>query len=101
MPFCTYCGQSFTRDEHLERHILTRETFHSLSVSVHQGDANYDGAFRHKCQTIQMLDMSYELREKARRSLSLTMILANLAFTGTCYNAIMSFTARMQIKSLS
>lgn len=26
MPFCTYCGQSFTRDEHLERHILTRES---------------------------------------------------------------------------
>ena len=24
MVFCTYCGQSFTRDEHLERHILTR-----------------------------------------------------------------------------
>ncbi|RMY63141.1 hypothetical protein D0865_00061 [Hortaea werneckii] len=23
MVFCTYCGQSFTRDEHLERHILT------------------------------------------------------------------------------
>lgn len=26
MVFCTYCGQSFTRDEHLERHILTRES---------------------------------------------------------------------------
>ncbi|KAF2838516.1 transcription factor Cmr1 [Patellaria atrata CBS 101060] len=24
MVFCTYCGQSFTRDEHLERHILTQ-----------------------------------------------------------------------------
>jgi uncharacterized Zn-finger protein len=24
MVFCTYCGHSFTRDEHLERHILTR-----------------------------------------------------------------------------
>jgi hypothetical protein len=29
MVFCTYCGQSFTRDEHLERHILTRK-LHSL-----------------------------------------------------------------------
>ncbi|KAF1920324.1 hypothetical protein BDU57DRAFT_552744 [Ampelomyces quisqualis] len=28
MVFCTYCGQSFTRDEHLERHILTRELPH-------------------------------------------------------------------------
>lgn len=27
MVFCTYCGQSFTRDEHLERHILTRTLF--------------------------------------------------------------------------
>lgn len=26
MVFCTYCGQSFTRDEHLERHILTRKS---------------------------------------------------------------------------
>lgn len=26
MVFCTYCGQSFTRDEHLERHILTRSS---------------------------------------------------------------------------
>ncbi|KAF2481810.1 hypothetical protein BDY17DRAFT_253061 [Neohortaea acidophila] len=26
MVFCTYCGQSFTRDEHLERHILTLDT---------------------------------------------------------------------------
>lgn len=30
MVFCTYCGQSFTRDEHLERHILTRKSFFVL-----------------------------------------------------------------------
>jgi hypothetical protein len=30
MVFCTYCGQSFTRDEHLERHILTRESLPSI-----------------------------------------------------------------------
>jgi hypothetical protein len=36
MVFCTYCGQSFTRDEHLERHILTRE--YLLLFNSHTSD---------------------------------------------------------------
>ena len=25
--YCTYCGQEFSRAEHLERHVLTRKSY--------------------------------------------------------------------------
>lgn len=32
MIFCTYCGKSFTRKEHLERHIPSRKCYRLLSA---------------------------------------------------------------------
>lgn len=32
MVFCAYCGKSFTRKEHLERHIPSRETPYAILV---------------------------------------------------------------------
>jgi hypothetical protein len=63
MVFCTYCGQSFTRDEHLERHILTRKYCSQewLSNAMTAADASP----RHKCEAIQMFYLPYVVREKA------------------------------------
>lgn len=65
MVFCTYCGQSFTRDEHLERHILTRKCTTMPVVSTLQV-TNLLPLHRHKCKTFQMLHLSYELCSPVR-----------------------------------
>ncbi|KAK8156443.1 hypothetical protein BKA80DRAFT_281549 [Phyllosticta citrichinensis] len=57
MVFCTYCGQSFTRDEHLERHILTR----ALAFLLFPTPANLFLA-RHQREALQMLHLPHVLR---------------------------------------
>ncbi|KIW00886.1 uncharacterized protein PV09_07639 [Verruconis gallopava] len=48
MVFCTYCGQSFTRDEHLERHILTHTNVKPFKcVTCHMSFARRDLLQRH------------------------------------------------------
>lgn len=39
MVFCAYCGKSFTRKEHLERHIPSRESPSSSSRVVYMREA--------------------------------------------------------------
>lgn len=66
MVFCTYCGQSFTRDEHLERHILTREgNFFYVATCVH---CMLTLRTRYQCQAVQMFHLSYELRQAVGES---------------------------------
>ncbi|KAF2857811.1 hypothetical protein K470DRAFT_252588 [Piedraia hortae CBS 480.64] len=46
--FCTYCGQSFTRDEHLERHILTHTNVKPFKcVTCHMSFSRRDLLKRH------------------------------------------------------
>ena len=65
MVFCTYCGQAFTRDEHLERHILTRESDENLSrvdrwsssllefrANARNGQANCSNLSRYQCEAL-------------------------------------------------
>ncbi|KAF2429557.1 transcription factor Cmr1 [Tothia fuscella] len=48
MVFCTYCGQSFTRDEHLERHILTHTNVKPFKCfTCHMSFARRDLLQRH------------------------------------------------------
>ncbi|KAH7339206.1 hypothetical protein BKA66DRAFT_555225 [Pyrenochaeta sp. MPI-SDFR-AT-0127] len=48
MAFCTYCGQSFTRDEHLERHILTHTNVKPFKCfTCHMSFARKDILQRH------------------------------------------------------
>ncbi|KAF2667195.1 hypothetical protein BT63DRAFT_375638 [Microthyrium microscopicum] len=48
MVFCTYCGQSFTRDEHLERHILTHTNIKPFKCfTCHMSFARRDLLQRH------------------------------------------------------
>lgn len=62
MVFCTYCGNSFTREEHLERHILTRE-----QLMVIFGLSLTD--FRYQYQTVQMLHVSHVVRSSVSNSM--------------------------------
>ena len=48
MVFCTYCGNSFTRDEHLERHILTHTNVKPFKCyTCHMSFARRDLLQRH------------------------------------------------------
>lgn len=48
MVFCTYCGQSFTRDEHLERHILIHTSVRPFKcITCHMSFARRDLLQRH------------------------------------------------------
>ncbi|KAF2459423.1 hypothetical protein BDY21DRAFT_282165 [Lineolata rhizophorae] len=48
MVFCTYCGQRFTRDEHLERHILTHTNVKPFKCfTCHMSFARRDLLQRH------------------------------------------------------
>ncbi|KAH5008033.1 hypothetical protein HBI74_211040 [Parastagonospora nodorum] len=48
MVFCTYCGSSFTRDEHLERHILTHTNIKPFKCyTCHMSFARRDLLQRH------------------------------------------------------
>lgn len=48
MVFCTYCGHSFTRDEHLERHILTHTNVKPFKCfTCHMSFARRDLLQRH------------------------------------------------------
>ncbi|KAK4889904.1 hypothetical protein LTR27_011327 [Elasticomyces elasticus] len=48
MVFCTYCGQAFTRDEHLERHILTHTNVKPFKCfTCHMSFARRDLLQRH------------------------------------------------------
>lgn len=38
MVFCAYCGKSFTRKEHLERHIPSRKQRHALQSTAMRFD---------------------------------------------------------------
>jgi len=54
MVFCTYCGHSFTRDEHLERHILTRKSSSTDTLSP-----LLINHIRHQCQAFQVLHLPH------------------------------------------
>ena len=57
MVFCTYCGHSFTRDEHLERHILTR-----MQLSARRPESLSADPDRHKRKTFQVFHLPYVVR---------------------------------------
>ena len=66
MVFCTYCGQSFTRDEHLERHILTRR-LPSPVQCCNLTRLTADVVARYQCQAVQMLHLPHVVRETVSR----------------------------------
>src|SRR5690242_10501160 len=53
MVFCTYCGRSFARNEHLERHVLTRRLVPVPSLL----QKLIFGACRHQSETVQVCDL--------------------------------------------
>ncbi|WPG97328.1 Hypothetical protein R9X50_00010200 [Acrodontium crateriforme] len=60
MVFCTYCGQSFTRDEHLERHILTHTNVKPFKCfTCHMSFARRDLLQRH--YTVHGRDQNQEI----------------------------------------
>ena len=65
MVFCTHCGQSFTRDEHLERHIVTRTSIFDNITNNHQADRTW----RYQCEALQMFYLSHVLCQKVRSTM--------------------------------
>ncbi|KAI4794743.1 transcription factor Bmr1, partial [Aureobasidium sp. EXF-8845] len=60
MVFCTYCGHSFTRDEHLERHILTHTNVKPFKCfTCHMSFARRDLLQRH--YTVHGRDQNQEI----------------------------------------
>lgn len=69
MVFCTYCGQSFTRDEHLERHILTRTCLSPPLPAKHSSVIHrLTIPNRYQCQTVQMLYLPHVLCKEVCQS---------------------------------
>lgn len=61
--YCTYCGQEFSRAEHLERHILTRKLCRSYIAAPRPSitDADYSLLCRYQCETLQVRNVSFIL----------------------------------------
>lgn len=56
MVFCAYCGKSFTRKEHLERHIPQRKLLDSdQPTSLHRLTPSKDTNVKpHRCEFCQL-----------------------------------------------